>query len=157
MRHVIDAGTDAGSLLLFDPAALPADFERRFQHDTVEILERLADEGAVIWINTDADGGYLLHLFVDEPVSPEVLARAVETEEIGEFRIPSGRLFFVGSEYAFREDDGFLRKHPHMGGSVTIRPGLYHATLHRSEFPKDDVKSRSVVGHRGGSTWSGIA
>lgn len=46
MKYVIEAGTDAASLLLFDPAALPADFERRFQHDAVETLERLAGDGS---------------------------------------------------------------------------------------------------------------
>jgi hypothetical protein len=47
MRHVIEAGTDASSLLLFDPGALPEDFERLFQTGSAEILERLDREGKV--------------------------------------------------------------------------------------------------------------
>ncbi len=141
MRYVIEAGTDAASLLLFDPAALPADFERRFQHDAVETLERLSGDGSACWINTDGDGNYLLHAYVDEPIPAELLAHAVDPDVIGEFRVPSGRLFLTGSEYAFREDDSFLRKHPHMGGSVTLRPGAYRLALYRTEFPDDSLEA----------------
>ena len=39
-----------------------------------------------------------------------------------EFQVPSGQLFFTGSEYAFRDDRGFLDKHSHMGSSVDDSP-----------------------------------
>ena len=136
MRHVIDAGTDAASLLLFDPAALPADFKRRFQRDAVGSLEQLTRDGSACWINTDGDGDYLLHAYVDEPIPAELLAHLIDLEKIGEFHVPSGRLYFTGSECAFREDDSLVRKHPHMGGSVTLRPGAYRLTLFRTDFPK---------------------
>jgi hypothetical protein len=123
-------------LLLFDPAAMPADFERRFQHDIVGTLEGLEVEGAACWINTEGDGSFLLHAYVDEPVPAELLAHAAVTEVIDALRIPSGQLYFAGSEYAFREDDRFLRKHSHMGGSVTLRPGAYRLALFRTEFPR---------------------
>ena len=136
MRHVIEAGTDASSLLLFDPGALPGDFERLFQSGSVEILERLTREGRVCWITTDGDGGYSLHAYVDERVPRELERCAVEHETIEEFHVPTGRLVFAGSEYAFREDDGFLRDHPHMGGSFLVQPGVYRLRLFRTQYPK---------------------
>ena len=68
MRYLLQAGTDAASLLLFDPAALPADFERQFQSEPVEVLDRLTRCGQAFWINVDGDGSYLLHAYVDEPI-----------------------------------------------------------------------------------------
>ena len=140
MRHVIEAGTDASSLLLFDPGALPGDFERWFQSGSVEILERLTREGRTCWITTDGDGGYSLHAYVDERVPRELERCAVELETIEEFHVPTGRLVFAGSEYAFREDDGFLRNHPHMGGSFLVQPGVYRLRLFRTQYPKHLVE-----------------
>jgi len=78
MRHVIEAGTDASSLLLFDPGALPGGLERLFQTGSAEILERLDREGKVCWITTVGDGGYSLHAYVDERVPRELERCAVE-------------------------------------------------------------------------------
>lgn len=141
MRYVIEAGTDAASLLLFDPGALPPDFERSFQTDSAGILERLAREGRACWITTVGDGGYLLHCYVDERVPRELERCAVEPETIEEFQVLTGRLFFTGSEYAFREDDSLLRNHPHMGGSFLIPPGTYRLTIFRTRYPKNLVEN----------------
>jgi hypothetical protein len=140
MRYVIEAGTDASSLLLFDPGALPEDFERLFQSSSGEILERLDREGRVCWITVDGDGGYLLHAYIGERVPRELERCAVEPETIEEFHVPTGRVVFAGSEYAFREDDSFLRNHPHMGGSFRLPPGVYRLKIFRTQYPKRFVE-----------------
>jgi hypothetical protein len=140
MRYVVEAGTDAASLLLFDPAALPDDFEGQFRRDSVEVLERLTRDGSACWIPTDADGAYLLHAYVDEAMPSLVARHAVALEAIERFRVPSGQLHFAGSEYAFREDDSFLRKHPHMGGLISIASGVYRLTVFRTAFPEGVVE-----------------
>jgi hypothetical protein len=142
MRCVIQGATDAASLLLFDPGALPPDFERRFQTDTGEILERLTGEGRACWVTTDSDGAFLLHAYVDEPVPELLRSYVVEPQVIEEFHVPSGQLVFAGSEYAFREDDNFLRKDPHIGASFLVRPGTYRLTVFRTEYPEDLVEDQ---------------
>ena len=142
MRYVIESGTDAASLLLFDPGALPPDFEDRLRAGTVEVLARLDEQGKVCWISTEGDGRFLLHAYVDEPV-PEVLRPHLRDPVVVEgFPVPTGRLFLAGSEYAFRDDDYFLRQHPHMGGFCTIRPGMYRLTLYRGEYPSGSLERR---------------
>ncbi len=140
MRYVIEAGTDASSLLLFDPGALPQDFERSFLAGSGEILERLDREGKVCWISVDGDGGYLLHAYIGERVPRELERCAVESETIDEFHVPTGRLIFAGSEYAFREDDSFLRNHPHMGSSFLVPHGVYRLRVFRTQYPKRFVE-----------------
>ena len=89
MRYVIETGTDAGSLLLFDPAALPADFDRRLQNDPVEIFESLSRVGKAFWIDTDGDGRYLLHAYVDEPIPATIWAYLHDPETaVSSFRFP---------------------------------------------------------------------
>jgi hypothetical protein len=142
MRIEIEAGTDAASLILFDPEALPDDFDRRTRADPVELLEELHAEGRACWINTCADGSFRLHAYVDEPI-PASLAPYLGNPEILEgFRVPSCRLYLTGVEYAFRDDDQLLRKFPHMGGSVTIPTGVYRLTLHQASYPRGYLDRR---------------
>ena len=113
MRYVIEAGTDASSLLLFDPGALPGDFERAFQTGSGEILEQLDREGRVCWITVDGDGRYLLHVYIDERVPRELDdARSIPSRSRS-FQSPPAGSSSPGSEYAFREDDSFLASSPH--------------------------------------------
>jgi hypothetical protein len=61
MRHIIEAGTDGGSVCFFDPAALPEDFDMRVPNEAGEIIDTLATQGRMWW-GGDGDGGYLMHL-----------------------------------------------------------------------------------------------
>ena len=46
MKHVVEAGTDAASLLLFDPHTLPEEFDAANRDgDPTEILNDLHDQG----------------------------------------------------------------------------------------------------------------
>lgn len=136
MHYEIEAGTDAAMLLLFDPAALPDDFDAKSKEDPVAILEEATDRGNAHLINTDGDGSYLLHVFVDEPVPAKLTGFLHDERQVPSFRIPSGKLYFSGAEYGFQHDDSFLRKHPHMGGFIDIVPGTYHLSLFRTEYPE---------------------
>src|SRR5262245_7710284 len=137
MKHVIDAGTDAASLLLFDPRALPEDFDTATDPDPVGLLERMQGEGRAYWIDTHADGAYVLHTYVDEPV-PESLAAHMRNPVVVEsFQVPSGRLYFTGSEYAGAAVDAHLSRYPHMGGYLEARPGVYRLTVYETEYPED--------------------
>jgi hypothetical protein len=142
MRHVIEAGTDAASILLFDPGALPPDFEDRLRAGTVEVLTRLDEQGKVCWISTEGDGRFLFHAYLEEPVSESLWPFLRDPVVVEDFPVPTGRLFLTGSEYAFRDDDHFLRQHPHMGGFCTIRPGAYRLTLYRGVYPSGSLERR---------------
>jgi len=145
MRYVIESGTDAASLLLFDPGALPSDFEDRMRAGTVEVLARLDDQGKVCWISTEGDGRFLLHAYVDEPVPEALRPYLCDPVVVERIPVPTGRLFLTGSEYAFRDDDHFLRQHPQMGGFFTIRPGTYRLSLYRGVYPPGALEHRFRV------------
>ncbi len=147
MRYVMEAGTDSASLLFFDPAALPADFERRFQRDSVEALERLAGDGSACWINTGADGTYLLHAYVNEPFPADLWGHLREPRSIAEFRVPSGLLVLAGAEHASRDDQGSARKQTVEADSISIRPGVYRLIVYRAAYPAKvlDDRFRSAI------------
>lgn len=150
MKLLAEAGTDVASVALFDPDALPEDFDERPGEDTWPIIEQLAREGRVHEFNTGSDGGFLLHVYLDEPV-PDALAKYVrEPITVEKFLVPSGRLYFAGSEYIFRRDDSPLRKHPSLGTRLDIRPGTYKLTFSWMDYPHDSVeeKMKAAVGRR---------
>jgi hypothetical protein len=136
MRHIVEAGTDAASLLLFDPGVFPEDFDGRSLDDAVDVLRELTEAGTVRWIDTGGDGGYLLHAYVDEPVPSSLQPYLYDPITVEALPSPTGRLYFTGVEYVFRDDDRQLRKHPHMGGFFAVPPGVCRLTLWRTEYPE---------------------
>jgi hypothetical protein len=134
---VLEGGTDAASMLIFDPGALPEDYDARARQDPIEFIEPLATAGRLYWLDTAADGGYSLGLCVGRPLPPEMVQFAKLAGDAGRFSAPSGRVYFTGIEYAFRRDDTFLRKHPHMGACREVPPGEYHLRLFEMIYPED--------------------
>jgi hypothetical protein len=134
MKHVIEAGTDAATLTLFDPEALPEDADRRLADDPIELLERLHAEGRVYWINTHADGSYILHVYVGEPVPDTLQPYTRDPVVVESFQVPTGRLYFIGAEYTGSEE--FVRRHIRMGGDFELRPGVYRLTVSETEYPE---------------------
>jgi hypothetical protein len=158
MRYVIEAATDAEALLLFDPAALPADFEHQFQSDASGTLERLHRQGLACWIPVAGDGSYLLHVYLDEPIPPTLRLCLREPVVIANFPAPSGWLHFTGAECAFRDDDIALAEQPRMGGSAVITPGTYRLMLFRAEYPAGHVarQFRASASHLEYSLWASM-
>jgi hypothetical protein len=134
---VLEGGTDAASMLIFDPGALPEDFDIRAREDPIAVIEPLAAAGRLYWLDTAADGGYSLGLCVDRPLPLGMLKFAKFAGEADRFSAPSGRVYFAGIEYAFRDDDSFLRKHPHMGAYREIPRGGHHLRLFEMVYPED--------------------
>jgi hypothetical protein len=140
MPHVVETGTDVAQLIVFDPAVLPDDYERQPANQSKTVRD-LHDAERLFYLETGADGGYLFHVFVDEPL-PEYLHQFIrEPRTQNHFDARSGRIYFSGLEYAFRSDDSRLRKHPHMGGHIEVRPGRYSLTMFRTEYPEDMMES----------------
>jgi hypothetical protein len=134
---VLEGGTDAASMLIFDPATLPDDYDVRAHDDPMAVLERLFGEGSLYWLNTAADGRYSLGICVGACLPSELAGFARPLGVAARFGVASGRLYFTGIEYAFRHDDSFLRKHPHMGACYRIPNGTYRVTVYEMDYPED--------------------
>jgi hypothetical protein len=127
------------SLLLFDPGALPEDFDDCTRADPYETLEHLTKAGRAYWMHTGADGAYLLHAYVEEPIPASLQPYLYDPLIVENFAVPTGRLYFTGAEYALHQDEHLWRK---MGGVFTVRPGIYRLTLWRTEYPDELLEQR---------------
>lgn len=142
MRLIAEAGTDAGMVALWDPEALPADFDARYRSEAAELLETLQAEGRLFRHETGGDGSYLLHLFVDAPVPEELRPYLREPLELPRFQVPNGALWLAGAEYVFHTEDAMLRAHPHMGTRLELPAGVYHARMYEASYPEDYVEEQ---------------
>jgi hypothetical protein len=129
MKHVIDAGTDVAMLAAFDAAALPADFDQRVDVDGFELMQTLETQGRMWFGHTGGDGGYVVHVIVDEePAGVEHLQPAWQ----GTISLPGGRLWVCGAEFVANDPAkgsastpaGGLESYA-MGSRVDLTPGVY--------------------------------
>ena len=141
MRYEIEAQTDAASLLLFDPAALPAHFERSFQIGQAS-LEQLASEGLACGIETRGEGTSLLHAYIDESIPAELWVHLQDARSVAEFQMPSGVLVLAGLEHVSRDEGNFSGTQPGENHSFAIRPGVYRLILYRAAYPANVVNER---------------
>jgi hypothetical protein len=136
MERTLEGGTDAGSMVIFDPAALPGDFDAGRTNISTEQLEQLTRAGRLYWLDTHSDGEYRLGIYLTESLPERLTPFARRMDACERFHIPSGRLFFTGVEYVFHSDDSFLRKHSHMGEAIELAAGLDRAEFFEFLYPE---------------------
>ncbi len=141
MIHVLEGGTDAASMLLFDPEALPDDFDDRARDDPSAAIEDAAAAGRLFRLETLADGRFGLGLCVGED-PPEDVRPFLRLVDEDERLVVNGRLIFAGVEYGFRRDDALLAKHPHMGSSCEVPAGTYRLRVFEAEYPDHFLAGR---------------
>jgi hypothetical protein len=114
----------------------------------------LASQERLVRFPTGADGGYLLHVFISQPI-PEEVKRYCSTEDVvtGFFSTDSGHIAFGGLEstYAEFEPNSSIRS------DGSIEPGRYSYTAYRTEFPDELVMQAIRVERNPGERWLGRA
>lgn len=138
-HHRLPGGTDVSGMALFDVDALPV---TRGQDE--QVLQELALQGRLVPFPTDGDGGYLLHLFVNEAV-PENIKQYCVTEDsvTGELYVANGRIAFGCVESAFQH----FKPNPQIRSDAVVAPGRYRYVGYRTEIP-EEIAEQSVRSDR---------
>ena len=111
-------------------------------------LEDLASRKAVIRFPTGADGGYLLHAYVDEGIPPALQSYCDTGSKISSSLIlASGRLGFGGVESMYED----FSPNPNIRADGQVTAGEYEVITYRTEYPDDLVESaiRARIGTGG--------
>jgi hypothetical protein len=140
MKMTASGGTDGANIVLFWPDNLPEDADRALRDDPIPLIERLRDEGKLIWFPCDGDGGYTVGIFVGCEV-PDYLRALCRAEETYPLLLARGAGYFGGMEYIFKHDDRLLRGAPHMCEKILIPEGAYSGGVWRTDVPKSAYKS----------------
>lgn len=126
-RIVLEGGTDIAEMLLFGTDDLPTG-----KTGSAE-LSRLIDSNRAIRMPTGGDGGYLLHLYIDDEEIPDDTKQfCIADDSIeSEFDAGSGRIAFGGVESAYAD----FVPNANIRSDAEIPPGRYRAVAFRTEYP----------------------
>lgn len=123
-------------MVLFWPDNLPYDAQRWLVDDPLALVERMRDEGKLIWFPCDADGHYELSIFLDCDAPDDLLLMCIEPQEYPAL-LASGPGYFGGTEYMFKTDGSAMRKYTHMCRQVDIPEGWYAATVWQTNWSQE--------------------
>jgi hypothetical protein len=130
-QYRLPAGTDIGKMAFFDVDALPVS---RLPNEAN--LDALAKKEQLVLMPTGEDGGYLLHLYVDEDVPAHINRYCVADDVLeGHFTTTQGRVAFGGAESLFQT----FKPNRLIRSDVTIAPGNYIYTARHTNIPDKDI------------------
>ena len=141
-KIVLEGGSDVAEMVLFSIDEIPP---ARVSEKTLAGLEA---NNQAIRMPTGGDGGYLLHLYVDEQVPDEVMQYCIEDDALtAEFRANSGQIAFGGAESTFAE----FNPNDNIRTDTRIAPGVYDAVAFHTDHPDDLVEDavEKVIGPDG--------
>lgn len=156
MPKRIEVGTDIATIGVWDPAHERHDLEGAKYADYDAALRSEAQSGRLFYMNTGADGGCPVDIFVDETPDADVLTAYSQVPR--EFLVisESGRLIaggvedFVSAQKQITSPDD----------EISVPPGRYRLTLHQLDDDKYAENLRAAVGADDvdyyETRWSGI-
>jgi hypothetical protein len=131
-RLVLPGGTDIAEVGFFATDALPLDH----CPDAKELSE-LERNGQLLRMPTGSDGGYLLHVYADEAIPPEVLEHCLRDDKLeGRIDLTSGRVAFGGLESTYQR----FKANKNIRSDATLPPGFYKVVAYHTEYPADLVE-----------------
>jgi len=130
-KIVLEGGTDVAEMVLFSVDEIPPE---RSSEKTLAALEA---NNQAIRMSTGGDGGYLLHLHVDEKVPVEVMQYCTKDDALtAEFRANSGQIAYGGAESTFAE----FKPNDNVRTDTRIAPGVYDAEAFHTDYPDDLIE-----------------
>lgn len=131
-KIVLEGGTDIAEVLLFGTDGLPTG-----KTDS-DVLSQLIGSSRAIRMPTGSDGGYLLHLFVDDEIPEDTMRFCVADDSLeAEFDAGSGRIAFGGMESAYAD----FVPNANIRSDTEIPPGRYRAVAYRTDYPDDLIET----------------
>jgi|GEM_PF-6660134 len=137
MRTSAIGATSSGSLALFWPEQLPADFDQRWVEEPNGLISQLEGEGKLLLIDVAAGGDYALAIFVEEAVPAELEPYCTLVTKHEKIDV-SGPTWFGDIELLTR-DMATLAKPKQLRrpkcSELAIPLGMYSAELFSAEYP----------------------
>ncbi|MBC3832052.1 hypothetical protein H8K33_11070 [Undibacterium amnicola] len=143
--HRLSAGTDIAEMALFDTEAIP-----RTHPLNEKGLHELEASKHLIRLPTGADGGYLLHLYINEFPPEKIMQYCLTDDKLtGEFSSLGGRIAFGGVESTFQE----FKPNPLIRSDMVIPAGNYAYTAYRTDIPDEIVNEAIQVASTARERW----
>lgn len=130
-KLILEGGTDVAEMALFCiddvPESLPDD----------DSVTEMRDRKTLIRLPTGADGGYLLHLYVEEDIQDETLKYCVQDDKLtGEFTTEQGNIGFGGLESTYSK----FEPNKNIREDGKIEQGRYIYSAFHTEYPDEIIE-----------------
>ena len=133
--HILEGGTDVAKMAIFCTDSMP---DKQPDYETIKELE---DNNKLIVLSTEADGGYLLHLYIDEEIDTAIKKYCSKTEIIkSKIIIKKGNISFGGLESAFFK----FKPNKNIRCDSKVESGLYNVTLYQTEYPDELIEEKML-------------
>ena len=149
MKITASGGTDGANIVLFWPENLPVGADEIFADDPIDLIEKLRDEGKLIWFLCEGDGDFSVAVFVGSPAPVELMSLCKDEESYPELTV-RGDGYFGGMEYIFKKPGSLQEKMVGMIEKVQIPDGTYSARVYRVAHT-DSFYNSWLVKHVGAS------
>lgn len=153
MIHDFEGGTRTAAMILFDPEALPDDYDGRVRGDAAAVVREAEGQGGLFLLDVGAPGMYGLRVMIGERLPDDVAAAARPVGEAERLRVVGGGLVFAGVEYGFRRDDSQLSRRPDMGSACDVPAGTYRLRAYRLDDPGGFLEGRLRERVSPGALW----
>ncbi|TDF37240.1 hypothetical protein EYS14_13885 [Alteromonadaceae bacterium M269] len=141
-KIILEGGTDTAEMALFCSDTLPEHLP-----DSKFVTE-MQNRNTLIRLPTGADGGYLLHIYVNESLQEKVLEYCVQEDKLtGEFNTQNGNVSFGGLESTYAS----FKPNKNIREDGQIERGSYFYSAYRTEFPDEAIEEaiQREIGTRG--------
>lgn len=130
-KIVMEGGTDVAEMALFSLDALPEDAAGE------DDLERMQRDGHAVRFPTGADGGYLLHIYLDESI-PDALEQYCEKDDVltGKLHAGSGKVGFGGVESAYLK----FKPNDYIRADAVLPGGTYDLVAYHTDYPEELIE-----------------
>jgi hypothetical protein len=142
MKLILEGGTDVAQVALFCREDLP---DSTPNDESVSAMEQ---RDTLIRLSTGADGAYLLHLYVDEPIEEHVFRFCVQDDSLsGRFTTKNGKVGFGGLESTSSQ----FTPNNNIRADGEIAQGSYQYTAYHTEYPDEHIEGAVIdaIGNEG--------
>jgi hypothetical protein len=132
-KITLEGGTDVAEMVIFCADSVPADpVDDR-------ILEELENNNSIVRISTGADGGYLLHLYLDEKIDDEVFKYCIKDDALkANLNVVNGNLAFGGAESATSKFEPNIN----IRSDAKIEKGEYSTLVYHTDYPDELIEDQ---------------
>jgi len=130
-KLILEGGTDVAEMAVFCSDSVPENISNN------EIIEKLEAEKKLVRLPTGADGGYLLHLYINENIGENISKYCDKNDIIKkEITISKGNISFGGIESAVHD----FKPNKNIRSDAKIPKGVYSATFFKTDYPENLVE-----------------
>lgn len=157
MPTVIEAGSDAACLCLYDPSAVPEALSSAKGRGRQKIIDQIVAKQRAWLLRTGGDGSFVVRIYVNEHVPDELSHRAKEKTEGSRLTLETDQLCLTGIEDVRRQATDAGDEPIRIAPGLSLPPGTYELSMWTFNWPEKaiaDAYQKRAIAEFGAERWA---